>query len=370
MNAYMLSSKTPKQNRVLLGIVTVVLLIHVTLLLLLSTQTNPRPIPKSIERLVVKTISLNEQRISPQPQSSPAPALIVEAPPPPKPVIEVAPEIIPKEPLPPPPKEEAPKIEAPKVEAPKVAPTTPASSPEKPVEKIPEKKPAALKSKPETAPEVKKAPKPKAPENKKKTEVVKPKKEPQKAAKPPTSKPVAENKPKPKPKEVTKPQPEKKAEPPKPKVDPAVEAAKAKRRELLSNAQKSIAKIDHVYDKLAAETANTVAGVIPAKIDTLQVETLAIESANSLSPQEKSYYDELASRLKLVLRLPEFGEVRIKLTLDRSGKFVKVVIMSAESVKNSTYIEKTLPTLTYPSFGTNFSDQPQYTFIIALSNEM
>jgi hypothetical protein len=55
--------------------------------------------------------------------------------------------------------------------------------------------------------------------------------------------------------------------------------------------------------------------------------------------------------------------------LDRSGKVFSVVIVSSESVANRKYIEKIVPTLTFPGFGSNFGSVMQYTFSITLSND-
>lgn len=60
----------------------------------------------------------------------------------------------------------------------------------------------------------------------------------------------------------------------------------------------------------------------------------------------------------------------MNLTLNRSGKVAKVAIISAESIVNSKYIEKTLPELSFPAFGTNFAAASEYTFMITLSNEI
>ena len=89
-----------------------------------------------------------------------------------------------------------------------------------------------------------------------------------------------------------------------------------------------------------------------------------------MGDHEVSYRDELANRLKLLLRLPEYGEVKVKLTIERSGKIAKVLIISSESSANRKYIEKTLPGLTFPQFGTRFGDVDQYTFSITLGNEL
>lgn len=190
----------------------------------------------------------------------------------------------------------------------------------------------------------------------------------------PTSKPAVSKKTVPaKPKE---PPAKKKTIPkstPKPKVDnSAKEAEKTKRRELLANAQKSIAKMQSAHDTLAPKSNTEIASsTIPGRIETLSSQTLAIiDEGNSFSEQEHSYHEELASRLKLLLRLPEFGSVKIQLTLKRSGEFVAVSVVNAKSNKNRTYIEKMLPTLNYPGFGDNFTGKDQHTFTINLSNDL
>lgn len=186
----------------------------------------------------------------------------------------------------------------------------------------------------------------------------------------PQTKPVAKHPPK-KPTTTQKPKEEKlkpsqTTKKPQPKVDQAAEAAKVKRKELLADAQKSISKIQQGHDKVIANAA-----VLPGSITTLQLETLnANATAEEFTPQQRSYYDELESRLKLQLRLPEYGAVKIKLTLERSGRYVKMAIVSAKSAANRAYIEKMLPTLKYPGFGDHFGDKEQYTFVISLSNDL
>jgi hypothetical protein len=49
---------------------------------------------------------------------------------------------------------------------------------------------------------------------------------------------------------------------------------------------------------------------------------------------------------------------------------MNVVIVSAQSLENRKYIEKMVPSLTFPSFGSNFSGHNEYTFLITLSNDL
>ncbi len=329
-------------DRSLLLIALAVTLTHVALLLWVSFYADLSPPPKSVERLVVKTIQLDEYK---HPiAASPKPLPVLPTPPPPPP--PVIPEPAAATPIPEPTAAapEPVKIEETAVESPKIEPKELPAEPE-----------------PQPKPQKKQAPKTAKPAVQKAKEV-------------------------PKTKQVPKSQPQQKTSQPQPKKPSAVketkkenisavnskaeaaknEAAKAKRRALLANAQKNIAQIEKNHDKLSENQS----AAMPAQIDSLQVETFFAETGAQLNSQEIGYYDELASYLKLKLRLPEYGEVKLKLTLDRSGRFVKVTIVNSKSERNRKHVEKTLATLKYPSFSGNFGNLAQYTFVIALSNDL
>jgi outer membrane biosynthesis protein TonB len=193
----------------------------------------------------------------------------------------------------------------------------------------------------------------------------------------------AKDKPKDKPKDstkapVTNKNETKKTEPKKadakpspPKPDPAEEAAKARKQALIEKAKKSIANIGQTRDKQSSSKPSEVSlSDLPGKIGALQTEAILSDMPSDLTQQERSYSDEIASRLKLKLRLPKFGEVKIKLTLERSGQFVKISVVSAASGENRKYVEKEVPKLSFPAFGNNFSGESEYTFTIVLSNEL
>lgn len=150
------------------------------------------------------------------------------------------------------------------------------------------------------------------------------------------------------------------------------QAAKAKQQKLLSQAQETIAKIDKSRDKVSRTNFSDSGFVAsPGAITGLQVDSFSAQGTRQqLSPHEASYRDELASRLKLMLKLPEYGEVKIELILERSGKVSKITVKSSPSLANRKYIEKMLPTLTFHAFGTNFDQSPQFTFSITLCNDL
>jgi colicin import membrane protein len=139
----------------------------------------------------------------------------------------------------------------------------------------------------------------------------------------------------------------------------------AKKKELLSAAKEKIAKIDKSHDNFTSEMPVKSLG----PIEKLSVEAIT-PGGSTLSPQEASYSDEIAHRLKLLLRLPQYGEVKVKLTLQRSGKVVKAVIVKSESSANSAYIEKMVQGISFPNFGKNFENEAEHTFLIVLSNEL
>lgn len=165
-------------------------------------------------------------------------------------------------------------------------------------------------------------------------------------------KPVAKAKPKSKPPVKTTPKPIAAAKPTA-KSDP-------KKKALLSQAQAKIANIQGATTSLKRSELK-----VP---EYHPVATIASEEGQSSG--ELSYRDELACRLQLLLKLPESGTVQIKLTLSKTGKFVKLTIANSPSGANRKYIEKTLPSLTLPSFGDQFGGAAEHTFSITLTSDL
>ncbi len=179
--------------------------------------------------------------------------------------------------------------------------------------------------------------------------------------------------------EIKASEPSKKEQPVVDKQDKRIEeenkakqiAAQNKQRELLAKAQESIAKIDQSRGKMTANKSPPLTNIsaTPSRIEALSVDSIHSDDGKPLSDREIGYRDELGSRLKLLLKLPEHGEVRIKLTLGKTGTVISCKIVGSKSKVNQAYIEKTIPTLNFPSLGNAFGDVEQYTFLISLSNE-
>lgn len=339
----------PEQERidkVFLIISLTVFSLHIVILCLSSLMSTSLPPMKSIpEKLIVKTINLSDERviktenrqqnqvIAP-PQKEIAPLTNSEVSPSSVEAKEIKKEI-PKEPEPIIQKDsEKPKaLEKPKKEVPKKTE----------VKKLDSKK--KIPTKVETKPQLTKKNPPKAKQEIKSTQ----QKKSTEAPKPSPKAKQAEGS----------------------KNAPKADLQKAKQRELIAKAQKNIANIGKDATHKGIKSNSDVGSVVvPGAISSLYVESINTTGENLFTTQERDYYDELASRLKLLLRLPEYGEVKIKLTLERSGQFIKLAIVTAQSKKNREYIEQMLPTLKFPSFGDNFNSKSQHTFLINLSNDL
>lgn len=180
----------------------------------------------------------------------------------------------------------------------------------------------------------------------------------------PAAKPAAPTVPKPK----TPPKPEikdkvtKKSPPKESKGE-----VKGKSQEWIAKAKEKISKIGPISSTIAESSLKNVQ--TPTSIDTFLSDLTFEDSGPVLNAKESSYREELAHRLKLHLKLPEYGDVEIKLTVGRSGKVIDVKILKAKSKKNAGYLEKEVPKILLPGFGNNFAGQDTFDFTIRMSNE-
>lgn len=387
------SVSSSRQNPSIFVFALAVILMHLGLLGI-GTFWNPSPPkPKEKPKVVVQTVRLEPMRPAPTQSRIAPPAAVpvaVSSPPPqaaiPIPVEEEIAQIeipLPKEEAPP--KKEEPKP-APKVqEAPK--PIPPAVKEIK-KESKPEAKPSPAPPKPVVKDDKKPAPKKPAPVKKPAEQTKKPvKTEPAKIepAKPKPN-PEAEKKKQQEKAEADKKRQEEKAEAEKKRqeqlaiekkrqqeIAAAQEVARQKEQVLISKAQENLAKMGETRGKISSAPSLSLEETsLPKELGDLQVDALPISepgTAGDWGAKEVSYGSEIASRLKKGLRLPDYGAVKIKLTLDRTGKVIKVETTKSESQKNKTYVESKIPTLLFPPFGQRFKDAAQNTFEITFQND-
>lgn len=93
------------------------------------------------------------------------------------------------------------------------------------------------------------------------------------------------------------------------------------------------------------------------------------EGYSTASP-EACYIGDLIRRLQLNVRLPEPGEVRVKLSLTRNGAVSSIQVLSSNKPSIKQAIEKKLRAVHFSPFGTSFSGETEHTFNLRLSNDL
>ncbi len=169
-------------------------------------------------------------------------------------------------------------------------------------------------------------------------------------------------------KEVAKPIPEVKKQPAiadkqlgKTKAKPDENRAKIS-DSLLKELEERIAKIEAKSDKT---TLNSKAiALIPLQIDTITEEDIFSELSAT------NYTDALIDHLHRLLTLPDYGEVKIQLSLRQDGTVVKIDVLRAQSEKNRQYLESNLPRLKFPRFEGAYANKKESTFTLTFCNEL
>ena len=134
---------------------------------------------------------------------------------------------------------------------------------------------------------------------------------------------------------------------------------------LLRELEETIAKIDENRDKIY-----TSKKLSPAqKVKPLE---LAIDGVNdvevNLGEASANYRETLVAFLHQTLNLPDYGEVKIQVTLRRDGSVEKLKVLKTESEKNRKYLETHLPLLKFPI---NISpDKKELNFVLTFCNEL
>jgi outer membrane biosynthesis protein TonB len=163
------------------------------------------------------------------------------------------------------------------------------------------------------------------------------------------------------------------ASPPRPKTEPKKQQtlpdkqAKAPSKplvpqHLLRELEETIAKINENQDKISKRERSSV----PQKIKPLEVDSAGDEQLLSVGPP---YREVVVGYLREALHLPDYGEVKIQVTLRKDGSVERLKVLQAESERNRKYLEEHLPFLTFPPpYG--LSDRSEMTFIFTFCNEL
>jgi hypothetical protein len=106
-------------------------------------------------------------------------------------------------------------------------------------------------------------------------------------------------------------------------------------------------------DEALAKIDDKVYSKPQSKLDVPQVKgssssKIPFPDFGEMEEEVGTHEEILISFLDSSLTLPEFGEVKIQLTVKKDGTVVRLVVLEAESQKNKAYLEKNLPLLKFP----------------------
>lgn len=136
---------------------------------------------------------------------------------------------------------------------------------------------------------------------------------------------------------------------------PSSRGQASKKRDLLNELAKAFDPIEPTPPPNSTLTT-------PSRISSLDIDTVEKEIKGN-------YPILLASTLKNTLELPEVGEVKLELTVRRSGQVMKVRVLHAASEKNRRYLEINLPQMALPPFDEEMKQETSHTFILTFCNE-
>ncbi|MBN4067263.1 hypothetical protein JYU14_04185 [Simkania negevensis] len=167
--------------------------------------------------------------------------------------------------------------------------------------------------------------------------------------------------PKPRPPEQTK-----RSTPP-PRVARTVRKEEKIDDDLVKLLKENLTRLESLDDDLSPITREVK---LPTTIQPAQTISAPLTQETPSANQHAGYQDELIQRLRLLLRLPEYGNVTVRLTLSRDGSVEQMEIVDAKSTQNKEYIAQKLPAVKFPGFGSHFGTAQQHIFTLTLSNDI
>jgi len=145
-----------------------------------------------------------------------------------------------------------------------------------------------------------------------------------------------------------------------PQAQPSKKPAQKKAVKAKSTAEKQPA-----HGKLKELLEGSLASLEEHQISTTAVDEFKVGALRSEGLATASYEALLATYLKELLELPEQGEVRLLLTLQRDGRVKSCSVVSGSTV-NRSYIERQIGSLHLPPFEHTLRNKEVHTFPITL----
>ncbi len=169
----------------------------------------------------------------------------------------------------------------------------------------------------------------------------------------------------------TKPAPPSKTETTVTKKTPPPKKPSAAKQTAPSPSQNLLKEAEEKLSKIAAKQDNTprVSSLPPMKqIEISSFSKTEESSSFSSFEEEDSWTEFLIGYLQQKLKLPDFGEVTIQLSVQGDGRVSSVRIVKSESTKNTKYLEENLTKIIIPS--TYLKKNEINIFVLTFCNEL
>lgn len=111
---------------------------------------------------------------------------------------------------------------------------------------------------------------------------------------------------------------------------------------------KAVAKKDPVLQEIAESLQALSTEAARPRTELKLPSKLPAKTEIAPSKLDPTYGEALVAYLQNELDLPEYGEVRAKIEIDRFGSLVRCEILESKSAKNATFLKNRLPELTFP----------------------
>jgi hypothetical protein len=131
----------------------------------------------------------------------------------------------------------------------------------------------------------------------------------------------------------------------------------ARQNRALSNLAKELEKSIAQIERSAPEKSPTTKTALKLQIDMNE-------------KQESDYVASLTHYLHTALHLPDFGAVKMELTVREDGSIAKLLVLKAESEENRKYLEKHIPLLHFPPLQGEYAKNNTHAFVLTFCNEL
>jgi hypothetical protein len=148
---------------------------------------------------------------------------------------------------------------------------------------------------------------------------------------------------------------------------PAGKQLTSAQKAALDKARESIAKLGAIGTGSARESDSSLS--VPAAIQSLHIDSGEGGSLTGSADAQADYNRDVARRIKTALKLTDYGDVKVQLTISADGRIEKMEVLKFASNTNRDYIAKVLPSVRLPALGPYFPGCKRLVCTLVLSNE-